>query len=272
MNDDARVPSVLENLPLVRQAIGRRTPVFFLDFDGTLAPISPRPELAHMPPEMKHVLETLSRHHVVCVASGRGLADLVQKVGMRNIYYAADHGYRVLGPEGTGIDFEVATESREKLEAASYAIEQRLRDVPGIVVETKGVSLAVHYRQVAESDRPLVEQVVAEAAGATSGLRLTAGKLVHELVPDAGWDKGKALMWILRRLRYGRKDACPLCLGDDLTDEDMFRATEGWGVSVVVGHPRLHTRADYSLNDWVEVATFLGGFVPEAGDVASSGG
>ncbi len=272
MNDDRGVPSVLENLPLVRQSIGRRTPVFFLDFDGTLAPIAPRPELAHMAPEMKHVLEALSLHHVVCVASGRGLADLVQKVGMRNIYYAADHGYRVLGPEGTGIDFEVAPGGREKLEAASYAIEQRLRDIPGAVVETKGVSLSVHYRQVAEPDRPLVERVVAEVAEATPGLRLTAGKLVHELLPDADWDKGRAIMWILGRLRYGRKDACPLCLGDDLTDEDMFQATRGWGVSVVVGQSGLHTHADYSLNDWVEVAAFLGAFVREPGHASSPPG
>jgi trehalose-phosphatase len=216
-----------------------------------------------MAAEMREILEALSRSYVVCVVSGRGLADLLQKVAMRNIYYAADHGHRVLGPEGSGVDFEVVPDGRENLEGASYALEQRLRDIPGVVVETKGVSLSVHYRQVAESERPLVSRIVSEVVSATPGLRLAKGKLVHELVPDAGWDKGRAILWILRRLRYGRKDSCPISLGDDLTDEDMFRAARGWGVSVVVGYSGPDTQADYSLKDWVEVAAFLGAFVDE---------
>jgi trehalose 6-phosphate phosphatase len=260
VNDDSCVPSVLDNLPLVRQSIGHRTPVFFLDYDGTLAPIAARPELADMDPEMRRALEALARDYVVCVASGRGLTDLLQKVGMHNVYYAADHGYRVLGPEGSGIDFEVAPDGRQELEEASYELERRLQNIPGVLIETKEVSITVHYRQVADPDRALVKHVVDEIAESAPGLRVAGGKLVYELLPEAGWDKGRAMLWVLRRLRLGRRDSCPICLGDDLTDEDMFRAARGWGVSVVVGCPSAATQADFSLKDWVEVAAFLGAF------------
>lgn len=263
MDSTTGISSVLENLPAIRRTIAQRKPVFFLDFDAALAPRAPRPELTRMAPEMKRALQALSQHYAVCVLSGRDLADLVRKVGMHTLYYAADHGFRVVGPKGTGIDFEVASEAKGNLEAASYAIEQRLRDIPGVVAETKGVSLAVHYSHVGEADRPLVEQVVNEVAAATPGFRLRSGGSVHELVPDAGWDEGKAALWILRRLRLDRKDSCPVCLGDDLADEAVFHVAQGWGLNVTVGYTGGETMADYSLHDWVEVAAFLGAFVPE---------
>jgi trehalose-phosphatase len=58
---------------------------------------------------------------------------------------------------------------------------------------------------------------------------------------------------------------CPICLGDDLTDEDMFVAVRRWGVSVVVGESSWTTRADYVLGDTGEAAAFLQTFVTQEG-------
>ena len=89
-----------------------------------------------------------------------------------------------------------------ELEAASYELERRLRDVAGAIVETKGVSLSVHYRLVAEAERaPRRADRHARSRENAPGLRLTTGKLVYELSPDLGWDKGKAMLWLLKRLR-----------------------------------------------------------------------
>jgi trehalose-phosphatase len=212
----------------------------------------------------KEVLATLARDFVVCVVSGRALADLRLRVGLAAAYYAADHGHRILGPEGSGVDLEVGPENRHELEAAAYELERRLRGIEGAIVETKGVSLSVHYRLVAESQRPLVQEVVAEVSNAAPGLKLTTGKMVHELMPELNWDKGRAMLWLLKRLRLRRGDVCPVCLGDDLTDEDMFAAAGNWGVSVVVGLPDPDTRAGWMLADWKEVAAFLREFIPRA--------
>jgi trehalose 6-phosphate phosphatase len=81
--------------------------------------------------------------------------------------------------------------------------------------------------------------------------------LVHEMHPPGGWNKGRAVVWLLGRLGLTRSDVCPLCLGDDLTDEDMFTATRSWGVSAVVGDPDRPTAADYLLRTCDEAAALL---------------
>lgn len=262
----------LESLSHIKDAIGGRQPAFFLDFDGTLAPLVSRPDLAELPSTTRKLLSSLAERHLVCIVSGRGLNDLRLKTGLPELYYAADHGHRVLGPPGTAIDFEIGPDDRHDLEAASYELDQRLRHIEGAIVEAKGVSVSIHYRLVAEEERPAVRRIVAEVAEALPGFRLTAGKLVHEFVPDSDWNKGQAVMWLLQRLRLKRRGACPICIGDDRTDEDMFRAVEGWGISLVVGEAPRDTHAAYTLGDHEEVAAFLREFATDTGYTSSGAG
>lgn len=269
---DTALTGGLDALREIRATIGRRRPAFFLDFDGTLAPFADLPELVELPDSTRQVLAALAQDHLVCVVSGRGLNDLRAKTGLAELYYAADHGHRVQGPAGTSIDFEVGPDDRTDLAAASYELDQRLRAIEGAVVQTKGVSLSVHYRLVSEDQRPAVHQIVTEVAKTLPGFRLGGGKLVHEFVPDSGWNKGQAVMWLLRRARLTVKDTCPLCLGDDRTDEDMFAAVRGWGVSLVVGQPPHVTYADYILADHEETAVFLQGFVTAQSDTSPQPG
>ncbi len=251
----------LESLSHIMDSIGRREPAFFLDFDGTLAPLVSRPDLAELPSTTRRLLSSLAQRHLVCIVSGRGLNDLKLKIGLPELYYAADHGHRVLGPPGTAIDFEVGPDDRHDLEAASYELDQRLRHIEGAIVETKGVSVSIHYRLVAEQERPAVRKIVGEVARTLPGFRLTSGKLVHEFVPDSDWNKGQAVMWLMQRLRLSRRASCPVCIGDDRTDEDMFAAVKGWGLGLVVADVPGDTHADYALGNHEEVAAFLEEFV-----------
>lgn len=261
------LPWALDSLPEIEGTIGARKPAFFLDFDGTTAPLASRPEQAKMPQAVREVLAELAADHVVCIVSGRDLADLRRKVDLPTVYYAGDHGYRIAGPPGSGVELEVGgLEERLALETASYELERRLHTIEGVVIEAKGASLSVHYRLVAEDQRPLVERIVREVVDSTPGLRLTAGKLVHELRPHLPWDKGRAVLWLLGRLRLHRDLVCPLCVGDDLTDEDMFVAVRGWGVSVIVGEGPGPTKAHYRLDDYGEVLEFLRTFVDRKSD------
>lgn len=258
---DRPLPMAPDSLPRIGEWIGQRRPAFFLDLDGTLAPLVSRPELAKVPERTTEVLMALARDHLVCLISGRDLADLRRKVGIAGVSYAADHGHRVLGPPGSNIELEVGAADGLGLKIAAAELEHRLRSIDGAFVEAKGRSLSVHYRMVAEDQRPLVAEAVRQVAESTQGLMLTGGKMVHELRPAIDWGKGRAMLWLLAQLRLGRGDTCPVCIGDDLTDEDMFTAARGWGVTVIVGRPTWDTKADYMLPDCESTATFLRAFI-----------
>lgn len=257
------LPNALEAPDRVHREIGGREIAFFLDLDGTLAPIVDRPDLVRLPPTTRRVLDRLSRDHLLCLVSGRGLEDLKNQVGLEMAFYAADHGHQIVGPPDSAIAFEVGGAHRGRLRAAAAELEDLLGAVPGALVESKELSLSVHYRLVAPDSRPLVSCAVTRVAESFSDLSLTQGKMVYELRPPGEWNKGRATLWLLQRLAMEPHDSCPLCLGDDLTDEDMFSAIDGWGIGVVVGAPGRRTGARYRLRDPAEVASFLALFAPE---------
>jgi trehalose-phosphatase len=123
------------------------------------------------------------------------------------------------------------------------------------VVEEKGLSLSVHYRLVPEARHASVLRAVADVAESFPALRITEGKMVYEFRPPGDWNKGKALLWIMESV--APRDGCPIALGDDLTDEDMFDAVEGWGIGILVGDAVRPTLARYRLHDYMEAARFL---------------
>jgi trehalose-phosphatase len=256
------LPSALERLPDITERLGRLSPAFFLDFDGTLAPIATKPELAEIARETRSVIDRLARKYPVCVVSGRSLDTLKGKIGLRSVFLAADHGHRVVGPRGSGVDFEVTPADNDELARATQDLQQALREIEGVLMEIKEVSLAVHYRRVAEHDKRAVRAAVDDALKTSPGLKLMEGKMVYELVPDVAWNKGQAVLWLLEYLKSGMHEThVPICIGDDVTDEDMFKATLGRGISVVVGALDRDTDAEYQLGDTSEVTEFLTSFV-----------
>ncbi len=233
----------LAALPDIRRQIAGRKVALFLDLDGTLAPLEARPDLVEVPPATRAILEELARLCPVTVVSGRGLDDLRDKVGVRSLFYAADHGFQILGPVRTRLELEVGREYKPQLEQAAAALRRALETIEGALLEEKGLSLSVHYRLTPEARRAAVLRAVADVAEQFPVLRVTEGKLVYEFRPPDDWHKGKALAWIMEQL--GMTSGFPIALGDDLTDEDMFSAVEGWGAGIIVGDPGRPTKASY---------------------------
>ena len=81
---------------------------------------------------------------------------------------------------------------------------------------------------------PYVTEVVDLVALGSPTLRVTGGKKILELRPRIEWDKGQAVLWLLRALKLDRADVCPIYIGDDLTDEDAFEALADRGIGIVV--------------------------------------
>jgi trehalose 6-phosphate phosphatase len=215
---------------------GRRPLLVASDYDGVLARLRDVPSEAVPEPGVAEALARLAAVDGVTVAlvSGRGVADLQATSGLTGPFtWIGSHGAEVDGP----VPAEVAA-ARDRLAAVLAPL---VDDVPGARLEVKPASVAVHVRQVA--DRPAGRALLERAdAAADPALTRKPGKDVLELaVTDA--DKGSAL----RRLQDEVGAAGTLYLGDDVTDEDAFRALADDGVTVKVGDG--DTAARYRVAD-----------------------
>jgi trehalose-phosphatase len=240
---------------LLREAAGRKLAVF-LDYDGTLTPIVERPEDARLAETTREVLRKLARRHPVAIVSGRDLEDVRQRVGLENVHYAGCHGFEIAGPRG-GRVHEAAAAAAPQLAAAAAQVAHDVERLAGVQLERKRFTLAVHYRRARDADVPAVREAVARAQARHPALRATSGKKVFELQPDVDWDKGRAVLWLIETL--GLQDALPVYIGDDVTDEDAFRALAHRGVGIAVQETAQPTAAAYTLRDPEEVRALLAG-------------
>ena len=230
----------------------------FLDYDGTLTPIVRRPGLATLSDSIRTAIRRVAdRAAVVAIISGRDTADVSKMVGIEELVYGGSHGFDISGPDGFSMQFEPARDRLPQLDAAESTLRERLDPIAGCHIERKKFAIAVHYREVAEDDVPRIERCVAEVAREQPGLRKRGGKKIFELQPDVQWDKGRAVLWLLERLRLDQPDVLPIYIGDDETDEDAFAALEDRGVGIRVGEGSAATGARYRLADTESVGRLL---------------
>src|SRR5205823_1475113 len=115
-------------------------------------------------------------------------------------------------------------------------LREALDEIPGAQLERKHFSVAAHYRNVNENDAFRVALAVDAVAARHRELRRMDGKKVYELLPDIDWNKGKAVLWLLETLGLEGRNALPIYIGDDRTDEDAFRALEQRGADDAAHH------------------------------------
>ena len=222
-----------------------------LDYDGTITPIVERPEAARLSEAACLALQAASKTPGidVTIVSGRALDDVRERVGLPNLTYVGNHGFEIEGP-ALHFRHDAVDQITSTMEATADALREL--DVRGALVEMKGPTLAFHYRGVAERDR---EEAVRQATTAMRRrrLRVVQGKLVLEGRPSVDWHKGHAVVWLLGQ-RYGTdwpSRVRALFIGDDVTDEDVFRSLRGIGRSICVAPflPSDSGASDYRLPD-----------------------
>jgi trehalose 6-phosphate phosphatase len=247
----------------VAKLAGRR-PAVFLDYDGVLTPIVDRPEDAVMSNGMRETVQALAQRCSVCVISGRDRPVVQQLMGVDNLVVAGSHGFDIWSPQEGTIAHDAATGFEDLISEVRDRLRAEAEPIPGAVVEPKRASVAVHYRLVDPEHHAKVTEAVNELLDEYSGrLKVTPGKMVYELQPKIDWHKGKAVLQLLQTLGLDADDVVPLYLGDDITDEDAFRALAGWGVGIIVGDPddpevaNRSTAADFVLESTAQVEQFL---------------
>jgi len=222
----------------------------FLDFDGTLVEIADRPQDVVVSPDVVEALARLSQRldGRVAVVSGRSLAALDHLLGAVNVAMAGSHGGE-FRPAGA-ISADALAEPL--LPDAKAQLEEFGAGHPDLTVETKPFSAAIHYRT-----RPdLADYVTAFGAQTAEifGLVVKSGKMVIELSMP-GSDKGNAVRRFLTLPPFA--GSRPLFVGDDVTDEDAFRAIrDSAGGGILVG-PMRPTLARWRLDDVAAVHRWL---------------
>lgn len=265
LTPDGLMPKTLSTLPLFRDRenevhdiLSAEDFVVFLDYDGTLTPIVEDHTKAFLSDDMRAAVAALADRCKVAIVSGRDLRMLRDLVKVDGVAYAGSHGFEISGPHGLHDSLEKGVEFLPVLDHAEKRLRAGLAGIPGHAVERKRFSIAVHYRRATAADATLIESIVDTVLSEYSGLKKGLGKKVFELRPDIDWDKGRAVDWLLERLAGDGTAAMPIYVGDDITDEDAFRALAGRGLSLVVVNPEdRSTAADYALADTDEVRHFL---------------
>ena len=253
-----RLPSALERQPEWAGRLAGCRPAVFLDYDGTLTPIVNDPDAANLAPETRDTVGRLAGLCPVAVVSGRDLADVRRHVDLEGITYAGSHGFDILAPDGARHQHEAGTAALPALDRAEHVLRTAVEGIAGARLERKRFAAAVHFREVeGEASVGELERAVDRVAESEPTLVRTAGKKVLELRPAAAWDKGAAVLWILRELGLDHEDVVPIYLGDDLTDEDAFREIRSIGIGIVVAPGGRKTIARYALADPSEVREFL---------------
>ncbi|KAF2364433.1 Trehalose-phosphatase [Trinorchestia longiramus] len=229
-----------------------------LDYDGTLAPIAPHPDIAHLPEETKHVLQRLSHLPDVSIAiiSGRSLENVKAMVGIEGITYAGNHGFEILHPDNTMFNYPVPSEYTDKLKTLREKLN-KLCD-SGAYVEDKGPCVSFHFRKVDISQRQALIEKALQAFSEVE-LEVTRALMSLEARPPVTWDSGRAAIHILRSLLgLDWCEASIIFAGDDDTDENAIEALEGMAVTFrVTDFQNTKTSANYRLADPDAVLTML---------------
>ncbi|MBI1238157.1 MAG: trehalose-phosphatase [Alphaproteobacteria bacterium] len=230
----------------------------FLDLDGTLVAIAEHPDAIALDPGLAPLLTALrtALNGRLAIVSGRMIADLDRHLGEAARIAAGIHGLERRGADGTirradASDVLAIARGRLSALAAQHA---------GLLLEDKGLALALHYRGAPSLGPELRHAADAIASEAEGALAVQPGHMVLEVKP-AGITKGDAVAAFLAEPPFA--GARPIFIGDDLTDEHGFEACAAHGGFGILVGPARASAARYGLKDPRAVLRFLAAGLPE---------
>ena len=223
----------------------------FLDLDVTLIDIASSPEKVHVPAELKPLLLDVSRHldGALAIVTGRLLTDIDTLFAPLRLPAAGLHGleWRADG------EAEVKVAQAETVDAVRGVVAGMAASRPGVVLEDKGKALALHFRNAPDAQEGIAAEVAA-LLGSHPGLKAMPGKMVLEIKP-AAVSKYTAVRQFMRQAPFaGRR---PVFVGDDVTDQDGFRAAlEAGGIAIAVAErpdaaASMTLRTPMAVRDWL---------------------
>jgi len=219
------------------------------DYDGTLVSIRERPELAAPGSEVVAVINRLRELETIAfaVVSGRSLEDLEKMIPVSGINLIGCHGAQFRTPNGERFEKVDPHRLQPVIDGLAELASGCIGGKKGFLIEHKGISLALHYRQAAAGAVPeVLGSFIMKACPLMvgSGLEATAGKKVLEIRP-CNINKGAAVKYLMALY----PEHYPVYFGDDTTDEDGFAAVAEWGTGVLVSRRPVFRRPVFGKTD-----------------------
>jgi trehalose 6-phosphate phosphatase len=204
----------------------------FLDFDGTLVELAPRPQDVVVAPGLGVTLETLRDRFggALALVSGRPIATLDEFLAPHRFDAAGLHGVEM---RRSGVFAARATDHEPELRELVDRFRAFVEPRPGLLLEDKGRSVALHWRLAPDLESEVVEEAAAALESLGSRWRLQAGKSVLEILPAFASKAGAGHEFLESEPYRGRR---PVFVGDDVTDEHGFEAVlERGGLAIRIG-------------------------------------
>ncbi len=232
--------------------------LLFLDYDGTVVEIAPRPELAVPSSDLLGILSKLAARQdiAVVVVSGRPLRELLDFLPIPGLNYIGSHGGEGRVADRHWVKSDTAGPAGEP-EHQAQSLASRLAGLSGWRLEQKPLGVALHFRQADPDQATRIRAVLTEWVQEimNSGpVEVIWGRKVLEVLPK-GVSKGAAIQEILDI--HGFSHLFPVYLGDDTTDESAFQVLTGIGLTIKVGAAGSVTTAEHFLADPAAVLAFL---------------
>jgi len=234
--------------------------VLLLDFDGTVAEFSPDPAAPELTQARWDLLDQIARDPAVSlgIVSGRRLDDLKRRTRLpAHVYHAGLHGLE-LEVDGHRITHPDLQAAEARVAGLADCLRKMLDEFPEVFIEDKVASVAVHCRRLPRDEHERIfarADILAVPWIAEGHVRRLEGSAVVEYLPNITGHKGEATKWITANVesKFARR-AWVAYIGDDITDEDAFRAID-LGIGVLVGlRP---TSATHKLDGIPDVDRFL---------------
>lgn len=228
---------------LVAAASSGRRVLLLFDFDGTLSPTVPRPELARLPTRMRRILLDLAA--IGCqlgVISSRSLADLQQRIDIRSAWLAGSGGIE-LSIGGITVRDQRTVAAAAVIAAHARVIASAVDCLPGAWLEEKPLGLTIHHQCASSESVTAVRQLAAGLQARSTELRVTVCSLGVEISPFPEVHKGTAVSEFIVAL--GDESPGLMYAGNDLNDaEAMAEVTRrgGWAIAVGDAISDAHTR------------------------------
>eukprot|EP00871_Galdieria_phlegrea_P002902 jgi/Galph1/3612/GphlegSOOS_G2248.1 len=250
--DALRLANALDKIDEIKKKFDGYRPVFFLDFDGTLADIVANPDDARLSPEMRETLRELTDKYAVAIISGRSrhkLKELVNLRGTNGLLYAGSHGFDIGVPSehGTGdISYhpKLAESFLPSLREVKWKITNEiLPNFKGVSLEDNTFSLSIHYRNLVASGNDssgiqrqvdlLESEIDRMIEPFQEKLEKTYGRKVFEIRLLLNWNKGKAIRWLLHIFSKGVTESWndQQNLADKIKEVQYLTAGDGLSLS-----------------------------------------